>query len=775
MFPVHRSKPLQLPPLLANLTAGRSTGDSQDFQSSKRQCLEPPEQPEEDVIDPKGDSTKDQLHRGRYSRNAKGTVPIKPMLIAFYPPLWAKLLDLAKARMRLYVAVENAFPRLEDAVGGQCREVLMEVIAHFEAQGWEVEAGKATIRLTNSTCAGCDLKKVAIKSLRADYDLYPPTTAKTEEQRIAAVKKKADDLLNTARYLRGEPDGQFTEFQEYVPYRALALVAAMVHALLSSFRKHGIDNSAQVNSQDVDDAYTALNETILDVLDHPHHGPKLNAMLTDWAQSGMTGYVTKHKPTEPRIRALQGTVEGLPDPHPLLSTVQYCSNSVHCMELSNKLAHVLVRVALYSAVAALITLYGNVTGRDLSVTLSSLSLAVLKFNGERPADNIPPWMDKPYEYWFCGPLPLVENILSNSEFHGEFDYGPYQDFTTGNSIEEKDTIARDPSTHGATFVPIILGSDKTMVSVATSQNDYWPVYLSVGNIHNNVQCVHHNGVELLAFLAIPKVAKKYTDNPTFWCFKKQLFYIAMSKILDYLEQVLISGIVQKWCGRCTASPNDLDAGGPTCMAQLMRALIEELQASATWDEWGIDAIEHCDFPHADIYQLLELDILHQLIKGGFKDHLVEWVGKYLELVYRKAGAKERLADIDRHIAAAPPFPGLWRFPDGWGFSQWTGDDSKALMKVSLLFPSLPYLILGTLWCIFLPLRGMFQPRSCRRFTLSWSFATSFDRMSSPKTPSVTSRWLWTTFISIVKFSRMLVCTLMDSPSLINILSSIMVP
>ncbi|KAI6017384.1 hypothetical protein BKA83DRAFT_4497262 [Pisolithus microcarpus] len=330
-----RSNSEKLSHRLANLTAGRSTGDSQDFQSSKRQCLEPPEQPEEDVIDPKGDSTKDQLRRGRYSRNAKGTVPIKPTLIAFYPPLWAKLLNLAKARMRLYVAVENAFPRLEDAVGGQCREVLMEVIAHFEAQGWEVEAGyypthkldMCRLLFNDILTFRSDLKKVAIKSLRADYDLYPPTTAKTEEQRIAAVKKKADDLLNTARYLRGEPDGQgrasnfahralkniclafyysnsskclrqFMEFQEYVPYRALALVAAMVHALLSSFRKHGIDNSAQVNSQDVDEAYTALNETILDVLDHPHHGPKLNAMLTDWAQSGMTGYVTKHKPTE---------------------------------------------------------------------------------------------------------------------------------------------------------------------------------------------------------------------------------------------------------------------------------------------------------------------------------------------------------------------------------------------------------------------------------------------------------------------------------------------
>ena len=35
------------------------------------------------------------------------------------------------------------------------------------------------------------------------------------------------------------------------------------------------------------------------------------------------------------------------------------------------------------------------------------------------------------------------------------------------------------------------------------------------------------------------------------------------------------------------------------------------------------------------------------------------------------------------IAIAPPFAGLRRFPEGRGFKQWTGDDSKALMKVRL--------------------------------------------------------------------------------------------
>jgi len=54
------------------------------------------------------------------------------------------------------------------------------------------------------------------------------------------------------------------------------------------------------------------------------------------------------------------------------------------------------------------------------------------------------------------------------------------------------------------FVPIILGSDKTMVSVGTGNNEYWPLYLSIGNICNNVHHAHRNGVVLLGFLAIPK-------------------------------------------------------------------------------------------------------------------------------------------------------------------------------------------------------------------------------------------------------------------------------
>lgn len=54
------------------------------------------------------------------------------------------------------------------------------------------------------------------------------------------------------------------------------------------------------------------------------------------------------------------------------------------------------------------------------------------------------------------------------------------------------------------LVPIILGSDKTTVSVGTGNNEYYPLYLSIGNVKNNVRRAHRDALVLIAFLAIPK-------------------------------------------------------------------------------------------------------------------------------------------------------------------------------------------------------------------------------------------------------------------------------
>ncbi|KAI0310525.1 hypothetical protein OF83DRAFT_1035662, partial [Amylostereum chailletii] len=111
-------------------------------------------------------------------------------------------------------------------------------------------------------------------------------------------------------------------------------------------------------------------------------------------------------------------------------------------------------------------------------------------------------------------------------------------------------------------------------------------------------------------------------------------------IADYPEQVLLSCVVQNWCPRCTAPPNNLDGGPALRRSREHREKAIELWSLADlWDGYGIigDVVPFTDgFPRTDINELLSMDLLHQLIKGGFKDHLVTWVGEYLELTHTTA-------------------------------------------------------------------------------------------------------------------------------------------
>ena len=115
----------------------------------------------------------------------------------------------------------------------------------------------------------------------------------------------------------------------------------------------------------------------------------------------------------------------------------------------------------------------------------------------------------------------------------------------------KDLIADDPDTHGAMFVPVVLGSDKTTVSVATGQHEYHPVYLSVGNVPNHVRRAHKHALILIAFLPIPKGghpvftklkssykflgARRDIDKEVFRDFRRRLFHGCLTVIHKPLE------------------------------------------------------------------------------------------------------------------------------------------------------------------------------------------------------------------------------------------------
>ena len=158
----------------------------------------------------------------------------------------------------------------------------------------------------------------------------------------------------------------------------------------------------------------------------------------------------------------------------------------------------------------------------------------LKYNGPHPEVTRPPeWKTTEYVVWYRNPRQVIKNILANPDFDGHIDYVAYQEFNGekrqyGNVMSGdwswrqsvrfvclmfllmfknhpiQDNISQDPSTHGSMFIPTILGSDKTMVSVATGQNDFHPLYLSIGNIQSHIRRAHKNGLVLIGFLPIPK-------------------------------------------------------------------------------------------------------------------------------------------------------------------------------------------------------------------------------------------------------------------------------
>ena len=152
--------------------------------------------------------------------------------------------------------------------------------------------------------------------------------------------------------------------------------------------------------------------------------------------------------------------------------------------------------------------------------------------GQNPSDT-PAWKLQEYEVWYRDPKAVIQTMLSNPDFKDGFDYAPYMVYdekderilgnfmsadwawnqcvsrvTIGVNALELDVLQnileKDQDCAGAMFVPIILGTDKTTVSVATGQNEYYPVYISIGNVHNDVRQGHKGAMKLLGFLPTPK-------------------------------------------------------------------------------------------------------------------------------------------------------------------------------------------------------------------------------------------------------------------------------
>ncbi|KDQ49851.1 hypothetical protein JAAARDRAFT_712917 [Jaapia argillacea MUCL 33604] len=156
-------------------------------------------------------------------------------------------------------------------------------------------------------------------------------------------------------------------------------------------------------------------------------------------------------------------------------------------------------------------------------------------------------MTKTYELCTHDAHLVLHNQLATPTFKNQQNTRPYRQFNKAGrrvysnlmSVDyawnQSDIIAEDPRTHGAMYVPIVAGSNKTTCLVATGHQEYHLVYMSPGMLTNTAHRGHGNDILPVAFLPIPKTLKKHHWKPAYQKFCHQMYHACLAWVFDPLK------------------------------------------------------------------------------------------------------------------------------------------------------------------------------------------------------------------------------------------------
>ncbi|KAG1718287.1 hypothetical protein EDB19DRAFT_1899407 [Suillus lakei] len=321
--------------------------------------------------------------------------------------------------------------------------------------------------------------------------------------------------------------------------------------------------------------------------------------------------------------------------------------------------------------------------------------------GNREDENGAPLQEE-VELWSRDPVECVEELIGNPFFKEDMAYSPARAYADRAGlhrvIDEMWTVEwwhekQNTLPKGATIAPIILSSDKTCLSQFRGDKSAWPVYMSIGNIAKakrrqasaratvligylpagKLDCFTPDARSLAGYrlfhhcMAPPPILSLPLDKMVLkWCAQDSLVHrvhpILAAYVADFPKQCLVSCCKENHCPKCLDSTQLMRDPGST------KDILERRkngQHPPEFEENGLHAIYKpfwADMPHANIFLAFTPDLLHQLHKGVFKDHLVKW--------------------------RSQDFPGLRHFKKGIStVKQWTG------LFISLLTGAVPSRVL----------------------------------------------------------------------------------